>query len=464
MRDASAVGRLARTRTIPPAAILASGWLVMLLYAFPGYMSFDSIAQLAQSRSNELLDNHPPAMAVLWQYVEVFIEGPLGMLLLQSSALLAGVYLLLATRTTKRRAAVLAVAVMWFPPVLNTMSVIWKDSQMAGYLMLGTALLLSSRRGLRLGGLALIMLATAMRYNALAMTFPIVVLLFSWNPLHRWWKRYAISIAAWFALTIGSSMGSSALADHHAYMWHGSLALLDLTGTLRFSEPMTDAQLGPTLAGTPLKVPDHFQDHAKAHLDPRASPTDDLWNATAALFDRSVTADPKMRLAITRAWKTIVTAHPLAYLRYRLVVFGQLVQLDGTALGSPIYCWFTDVQQPFESGARIGHLASPSYFQGVAQQVMIWSGETWLFHVGLYLILAVLLLPMCWGDREALAMVASGLSGQLGLFVISPTVDVRYSFWLMLATVAGAILIALRRIRSRGSSRIPQSTLLPDTQ
>jgi len=434
------------------------GWTGLLLYAYPGYMSFDSLAQLDQARSGALLDDHPPAMAVIWEYSEAIIKGPLGMLLLQTACLVGGLYLVFATRTTQRRAAILASLVLWFPPVANTMSVIWKDSQMAGYLVLGTGLLLSPRLRVRLGGLALIGLGTAMRHNALAMTFPLVTLLFYGREAHPWWKRYAIALVAWLAITLAASTTTSMLAQHHTFMWHRSLALLDMTGTLRYAEPIPDASLDATLAGTPLLIHDHYQEHARAHLDPNASPTDDLWNATGALFDRSAQPGVAQRSATSRAWRTIISAHPMAYLKYRLVVFAQLVQLDGTQLGSPIYCWFTDVQSPYESGVRVGHLVAPSHLQSTLQQAMIWTGSTWVFHVGFYLILAVLLLPLCWRDRESFAIVGSGLTGQLGLLVISPTVDVRYSFWLIFATSLGALLVALRRVKRRGSLQTRRST------
>jgi hypothetical protein len=439
-------------RALSPRAIVAIGWLGLVLYAYPGYMSFDSIAQLHQARVGYYLDSHPPAMAAMWSFAEHFVTGPIGLLLAQTGAFAAGVYLLLATRMQRRTAAIAAVLVLWFPPVANTMSVIWKDSQMAAYLVLGTALILAPRLRSRLIGLGFIALATAMRHNAFAMTLPLVVLLFYWKPLHRWWQRYTIAIVAWLAVTASAQMVSNMLADKHVFMWHQSLALLDMVGTLRYAEPLGDDQLRRELAGTPLTVSDHFQDHARAVLDPSVSPIDDLWNATNAFFDRSVDLDEAQRAAIVNAWHTIVFGHPAAYLRYRLVVFGQLVQLDGTPLGSPIYCWFTDVQQPYESGARVGHLASTSRAQELAHHVMFWIGDTWMFHVGFYTIVSILLLPLCWRDRESFALIASGLSGQAGLFVIAPSVDVRYSFWLIVATVLAAITIAARRIRSRGSS------------
>src|ERR1043166_9005219 len=120
----------------PPLAILVIGWLGFLVYAYPGYMSFDSVWQLREARSGVFTSWHPPAMAMLWRITECVVAGPLGMLILQSVAFLAGAYLLLRRYMPPLAAAVVASLILWFPPVATTLAVIWKDSQMAGYVML----------------------------------------------------------------------------------------------------------------------------------------------------------------------------------------------------------------------------------------------------------------------------------------------------------------------------------------
>lgn len=434
-----------------PRRILLLGWLGAFLYAFPGYMSFDSVVQLEQARTGRFRDDHPPAMAALWQLTEVFVSGPVGMLVLQLTAFLVGTYLLFKTKMSERAAAIAASLVLVFPPVLNTMAVIWKDSQMAAYLVLGAALLLSPRRGGRLAGVFFLALATAMRHNALAMTLPLVVVLFTWTPSHRCWKRYAIAFATWILVTMSARVFTSQLAGQHTYMWHRSLALLDIVGTLRFTEDMPDAELHRELAGTPLRYSVDLQRHTRDVINPEASPTHQLWDSTNSFFFEPKTHEE--RTAVARAWKSIVTAHPFAYARYRWIVFSQLTQLDDTAPGSPIYCWFTDVQNPFGSRERIGHAAGPSGLQGNVQQAMFWIGDTVLFHVSVYAVLALLLIPFAFRERTVVALLASAIVSEAALFVIAPTVDVRYSFWLVVGTLDAAILLVAIRSNVQRSSR-----------
>ena len=430
---------------LTPRWILLLGWTGMLLYAFPGYMSYDSVAQLFEARLGWFHDAHPPAMSYLWENVDGLVTGPVGMLLIQLTCFVAGTYLILRERIAPRKAALIAVLVMWFPPVANTMGVIWKDSQMAAYLLLGVGLLLSPRLRIRLLGLGFLGLGTAMRYNALAMTFGIIVVLFVWDPAFRWWKRYAIAIVAWVAITLAVRVVSSALTDYPRFIWHQSLALLDIVGTIRYADDMPDAQLQRDLADTPLIATTNLQARARMTYHPESSPTEQLWDATDKFFERPDTAAE--RAAVSRAWRTIVFGHPAAYVKYRAVVFSQLTQFDGTPTGSPIYFWFGDIQDLDRSARDIDHDAGPSGIQKLLHPVMYWLGDTWLFRVSLYVVLALLLLPWCRRDRLVFALLVSGLMGELFLFIIAPTVDVRYSFWLVLVAILSSVLVVARRAR-----------------
>ena len=444
--------RLVQSAT--PRLILLAGWLGAFLYAYPGYMSFDSVAQLEQARWGYYRDDHPPAMAALWSFVENFVTGPVGMLLLQLTAFLIGVYLILRQKFQPKTAALIASLLLWFPPVLNTMSVIWKDSQMAAYIVLGTGLLLSPRRGVRLWALAAIALGTAMRHNALTFTLPLIGLLFVWNPDYRWWKRYAIALVAWIVVTMSARVVTNALADQTMYIWHRSLALLDIVGTLKYAEDMPDDVLRKKLEGTRLRYDHDLQAHTRDVIDPTLSPTEQLWQTTNKFFLRPWTEED--RAAITRAWKNIVPAHPAAYARYRWVLFSQLTQLDDTPPGSPIYCWFTDVQDPYGSGFMIDYMAGPSRTQEHAQQAMFWIGDTYVFRVSLYVILTLLLIPFAVRDRLTLALLSSSILSEAALFMLAPTVDVRYSFWLITITTLTAIFVGARIAeRFRRSSAPP---------
>jgi hypothetical protein len=57
-----------------------------------------------------------------------------------------------------------------------------------------------------------------------------------------------------------------------------------------------------------------------------------------------------------------------------------------------------------------------------------------------YLLLAVVLLVAMRTRREVVALLASGILYEAALFFVAPSADVRYSTWLVLATVIAVVL------------------------
>jgi hypothetical protein len=444
-------------------AILVAAWLVMMLYAFPGYMSADSVAQLLQARSGEFTNAHPPIMSALWAVIDAVVPGPAGMLVLQTTCFLLGAYLLYLRVMVPRTAAICAAATLLFPPIAAVMGVIWKDSQMVAYLTLGTALLLSPRRNVRLGGLALLFVATALRYNAPAITFPIVTLLFVWRESMHRIARYAIAFAAWLGITAGAMVVNGALVSEdaqHVYLWHDAIALVDMTGTLRHAPDLTDDELRSTLDGAPLAVRHNIQaaaraDHAAEDLATNTlrafgppGYTSRLWITTYHLFRG--TANDAERAAVARAWRDIVLGHPGAYLAYRANVFRDRVRLGGPNPANA-YVQFTDGGDP-TSVDKTGHDARPSWIQKRLRSAMVWVSSSALFRPYVYLVLALTFAWLCRMRRELLAVLLSGVANEAALFFLAPTTDYRYSVWLVTATTLVVIqLVALRARRDTSS-------------
>lgn len=451
-----------RWRQASPRTICAAGWLGFLIYAYPGYMSYDSVVQLLQARSGFYNDGHPPMMSALWALTDWIVAGPLGMLLVQSACFVAGAYLVFRRCMPGRAAAIATVALLWFPPIAVVLAVIWKDSQMVAYLLLGTGLLLLPSRGARLAGLAALLLATAMRHNAFAMTLPIIALLFVWNPDHRWWRRYPLAVGAWVVVTLLANLGNRLLADEHRHLWVDSLAVFDITGTLRYAPDIPDIQLRDDLAGTPLIPTAGIQ--AVARDTYRADSIREqtlltfgtgtyvpaLWITTHHLFELPPKSDAE-REAITRAWKRIVLAYPAAYLQYRWHVFRERIHLGDREIPSAAYVWFTDVLDLSGSARKVEHAAVPSKLQARLRDAMSWLGASWIFRPFIYIALGLLLVPLCIRGRE-LAIVVSGLVNEAVLFVLAPTIDYRYSVWLVVATLIGGMCRLTTKLRSDPAS------------
>ena len=432
-----------------PAWILAAGWIAFLLISFPGLLTRDSVDQLIEARSGYFTDSHPPFMSFVWRMAELVVVGPLGMLVLQTGLLLAGLYLTLVRVVRPLPAALWAVAVMWFPPVAAPMVVIWKDSLMAGAAMLGFALLLDERRRCQLGGLALLGVACAVRYNAPALALPIIVGLFQWQPRCRPLRRYSTALAAWAAV-VGASMGcNKLLTDREMHFWTGSAALMDIAGTLCFdSRPFTDEELRQLFAGTDLRV-EHDIETTMCKLFATGTHAR-LIHPDIGMWSPSVGSEPvpaARREAIERAWLDVVTGRPIAYLKYRLAVAGRVLGITGALWG------MTTPRVPrvfIYSPQRIAELKLDA---GAAPIQLAWtSAVTWLatstplFQPWLYLLVALVAL-IAIRRREVTVLITSGIVMEGSVFVAATTPDYRYSHWMIATTVAALVFAALARHR-----------------
>jgi hypothetical protein len=415
--------------------ILGAGWSLAVLYAFPGLMSSDSAIQLVQARGlAPISDWHPPIMAVIWRYVDCIVAGPFGMLLLQTGTFLFGLDAVLRRALRPTAAASVAVGCLLFPPVLAPMAVIWKDSQMAGLLLAGAALILAERRCHRLLGLAVLVVATAMRYNAAAATTPLLVLLLNERSWH--WQRYVIGTVAWVIVTILAFGVSRALTELPDHPWHNSVALFDIAGTIRYTPDYSDAEIERDLVGVPLVVHREIRDHCTAAYDPAVY--DALTSGDRRVFDLPVDRGLE---PIAVGWRTIVTRHFGGYLRHRWAVFRSVLGFS-QHLHAPVWTRFVNDDQ---AQTTVHVSTQHSALQRGWMAVLRWLATTWMFRPHLYAVLLILLLPLC-RSQLGRAILLSGLLYELGFFVAAPSNDFRYSHWMIVATLVGAVLTLRSRL------------------
>ena len=415
-------------------AILCVGLVGLGLYAYPGFMSFDSVVQLREARAGTYSDWHPPAMAALWRLVEHVVAGPFGMWLLQTSAFLAGVTLILRRSLGELGAAVAAVAILWFPPIAVTMAVVWKDCQMVGYLALGLGLLVHDRR---IASLAVLALATAMRINAFTMTLPLVLVLWQWRPNLVRWRRYALAACAWLAITLVAFGANRALTTTQLHPWYGSLAMFDTVGTLRFSGE-SDAALARDLADAPLDASDHLA----RRIHDAYSPKNGVFDIVDAHLMHQPQTDAE-RAGIADAWRRAVFGHPRAYLWHRWRAYRELL----APVASPVWIGVEPIGADlvaFHPAFLLRHLWRQAHDLASSRLMKPWP----------YLVLAILLAGVVLWRRDilAIAVVGSALVSELALFFLSPTPDFRYSLWLVVCVPLGALLVSGDLLRARRTS------------
>lgn len=458
MSNPAALQGVAR-RLVPRAhlAVLAAGWLWLVVYAWPGLMTMDSVDQLTEARSGFYTDSHPPLMAAMWRYLDMLYPGPAAMLLVQSVVFVAGLYLVLRRALRPVPASLATTALTWFPPIFTPLAVIWKDCVMAGLLLLATAALLDRRRPVRLAGLVLCMVATSFRYNAPAATFALIVVLFTWHApdVVASWRariaRHALATGLWIATTVGALGIGVALTDRTMHIWHSSLALMDMAGTLaNLDATIPDSELRPLLSGTRIQVDRDVhaairRQYSSLDFSPLIHGDGHLWDVPIA---GTTPAPTPQRDAIAHAFWQLVTRYPGAYLKHRATVMGHALALTA----APSSTVMNHKLQWAPALARLGlPPPEPSSLQWRWQRRLSHLADRHLpslYRAWIYAVLAIALLAFCRRQRDVLAILLSGLGLESSLFVLTPTPDYRYSHWLVICTCVATVMLVARRLDS----------------
>lgn len=421
-------------RRATPRVIVIAGYVVFLLYAFPGFLTLESADQLLDARTETIGDWHAPMMSVVWWLVEGIAAGPFGMLALQSGLFVAGAYVLARRVVPGRAAALAACAMLLFPPVLAAMAVVWRDAQMAGFLLAGAAAVTSDRRPVKLVGLALLFLACGMRDTAAFAALPIAVLGFAWRD-GRWWQRGAIALAAWLAVALGAAAVTAAITEVVTERNEVVQATADIIATLRYSGEVGDAELTRELAGTPLAVTRDIQARARQLV---GRPVDAA--APIRLFDPAET--PAAREAIIAARGRVVRAHLAAYLSARWHLF---YRLEVGRFVQPAVV--TRALEHVDLRDVIGQMSTPAWTQRWLTAAVRRLGGTWLFVPAVYLVLAVVLLPIAVRrrQRDAGMLLASGVAHAIALVLLATASEYRLAHWTVVCAWVAAVLLAARR-------------------
>jgi hypothetical protein len=435
-----------RLSRVGAPAILLVGALLFLLYAYPGYVTADAADMLVDSRVGLFTDWHSPMLTEIWRIVGFFVSGPAGMVILQSVLFLGGAFCLLRRAMSERAAAVVACCVLLSPPVIACMAVISPESQLAGFLIAAAAAIASDRRGIRIAGLGLALVASGMREGAALAVIPVVLLGFVWREGDGRWRRYAIAAAAGLVIVVASALLNRALIDADTGRKDIDLAALDITGTIHCSEPRDDAGLLAELSETPLVIRSEIQQHAhELSRDPERA-----MHGAGRLFG-AVTSDAE-REAIVTARREFISAHPSAYVAHRLSQFARVLGLKRGKSWAPV---FSDPTETVGLQGPLQHAARHSSVQSVMVRMVRALKRTLLFHPYVYLLLAVAILPMAAirRRRDAATLLASGIGYELALMFVTTTAEFRFSLWLIVSTILGiSILIAQGITATRTSS------------
>ncbi len=428
-------------RSLSPRTVLLVAFGGFLLYGFPGYMSSDSVLQLTEARTGHFSDGNPPLMAAEWWVLDKIISGPVLMFALQGALLLGGLYVLLRRFLDAKPAAWTAGAILLFPPVLVTMAVIWKDSQMAAYLVAGLAALIQPRLRTRLLGVGLLVAACSLRHNAVAAVVPLIAILFEWRQGLPWTKRLLIVLGVTIAVGIGGFGITRVLAGKHVKL---TPMFNDIAGVIAYTHDRSDDDLEQVLRDVPLAIDHGLQTQCRMLV---AMQHGWLVMVGPDPFFRSPSSEQQWD-AVTRAWKELVLGDPVAYLEFHADQFARLLHMTDDDLPGAVWNRFleADVQLDW-----VDHDASFSWYQeklGIGIFYPL-DRHTPLFEPYIYVIIALILLVFLCRTALPFALFLSGFLYELSFFPVGVEPEFRYSHWMVTSIVIGTVVLFVQRRQRR---------------
>jgi len=394
------------------------GVAITLAAYSPGAMSIDSAAQLTEARLLNFSDAHPPALALLWHAVEFVFPGPAGILVIQAALVWGGLYLI------ARRSTSLVLLVGLLPPVFSILGAIWKDIMMAGALLVAFGLAGRSR-----WFWVVLAFACLTRHNAIFAVPPALALHLGRRPL-------AIVIAT--VLLEGFAMTSSRLLTDRPGYPSQILALFDVSGIASIvgEEPV----LPSCFRKAPGSVRESYDSGSVGSLIAADAPLTYCYSASEVEV-------------LLSTWVHAIRTHPSAYLEHRRRVAAGLLGFSSTP--GDYLMVETNFPPEFFPHVEVARRknALDAWFRSLEPLGVF---RPWPYAL---IALACLVAALVRQQPQAAALAASGLCYEAALLLLAPSIDYRYSHWLIVsALVAGASLAVDTR---RSSSWLAVDDVVP---
>ncbi len=431
---------------LPLILILLAGLAAMLALNWPGQMSYDSVAQLAEARAGFYHSWHPPVMAWLMRQFDGLVPGT-GLFILFNGAL--ALFAFWSFAQPKRATAltvILALLAMATPQWLLYQGIVWKDVLFADAALAGFAALAQASDGNRLWylpAIPLFALAMMARQNGLVIV-PVAAMALG----ALLWRRTSPGRAAagallFLALTAGLAFAGEALLALHGD--HGADAAdeirvaqsYDLAGMMKRDPALRLARLeaeDPVLAGmlrtqgvalyTPIWVDPLMNDEALHGA---------ITDAPAGL--------------VFAQWRDAVLGHPLLYLVTRWAVFDWVAATPDLDACHALY---TGVDGPPDLMRELGLKPMWRTQDELHDRYGLLLQGTPLFsHLTFGALALALLAFLLWRRRDrdlaAAGLLAAALAFSASFFVVAIACDYRYLYFLDLAAMAGALAAAARK-------------------
>ena len=454
--DMHRAGLSRRTLLAIILAIVTLGFVLVAYGYWPGVMIDDARWQYQQVVDNTYEDWHPPLMAWTWRRLTAIGPGPGPMLLLQLALYWGGIasIALWAYRRGRERLGAVIACVGFIPAPLALGGTVVKDVLMAGLLTSAAGMSLwrdnvrggAARTALTIGGVVLLLLAAAIRFNAFLACLPLLLPLMPPSLTRTKPRLIATALCGCLAFLAAGPM-FAAFVDADKTNPEQSLVIFDLGGITEHSgiNQFPDPGVADPVAVN-HRCYDAFEWDSYSDWAKRPCPLGFTHFQTIADNEE---LDPRL------LWLRAIAAHPIAYTEHRLAHFNQSIWLIVPS-GPRSTAWTASVDNPWKFEVRRNRVleAVDALANAAAITPLGWP-VFWLC-----VALAALIVGRSAKVRGAeLAVAASAFLYGLGYLVIGVATGMRYYVWTITGAGLGCALI-LGNILGRRSFPAPRAAYL----
>lgn len=406
---------------------------VILAIAWPGFMSYDSLKALRGARVGVEDALWPPMVSYIWWVVERIYPGPAGMLFFQNMLLATSITWFLHACGTRLLWAVSATFLTFaLPPILGPSLVVWKDVEMAAFLMLGYAsyasfLTSKNKRTLIYLCAGSLAIACLVRHNAF---FAAIPLIFHWaltrgRPV---WRGSLVGTIAVFIICFfpGTFVNNYRLPDLKPISTGQSgviksLALHDAIG----ASVCANLNFFENVMSEPFDVVFLKKNYSARHLNEN---NNILERVDKKLFDPFDTYR-----AILKSAPQCLFAHKISMGRFLL----------GINSGPVYYITHSGIDDN-----EFGYKLKPSKLRDFVMPKLNMAADTPVAAPATYLLVVISLWSLvAWKSRLSslhpgiTLLIFSGLMAAFTNFFILPAADLRYSYWPLIVWIVASLYL-----------------------
>ena len=435
------------------AGVIFAGFVFSLAANLPGHLSYDSVVELTEGRLAEYAGWHPPMTSWLLGLLDGILPGTALFVVLNTTLIYGGLYLLLRLTPTRSWApAVLAALFALTPQYMNYPGIVWKDVLFAavsvmGFVALGAATVDWAQPVRRTAWLAtafvLLVVAALARQNGIIVMLTGVAA-FGWiaaRPSAVNVRRVAIFGGGALVATVVAFTAANVALGTRITNISGpgrQFKLLELYDTIGMLAARPDMKLAVIDKADPALANAIRTEGLRLYTPQRNDPL-----AASQPLQDAIAATPDNLLR--DQWLSLIVHRPLLYLETRTDIFSWVLLTPRIDLCLPIYSGVSGPQETMDDLNMSDRWDDRDFWLELYGDHFF--GTPVLQH-GIFALLSLAAaLLLLWRRRAADIAIAFLQIGALGyvatFFLISIACDYRYLYCLDLAAMTGWFAIAL---------------------